>query len=595
MDIASLLRPSLLQRMVRDGIIAEGGFPLGAVVAFAGSIVEEGGVDPFLAPGANPPALDPKNVPRAVVATIEAIQERRRSAGAGLRARWTVEAFASEVRSEDPADMARDGAMDALNELSQLAPSHKRWLDPSPGQGGDDESTARRDRLARLVHENLCSLWAHIGACAGEALLGWAETDPLRWLAPGAPGWDELGTLELDRRLAWDAWCAEWCGAHSNELVQELGERLRAGARDRWLRVHPSEAGPGEDRPVLSDPDPAGVLWDGWVDPNRASPVVRELAICLWADVLREMERTRSNPPALVLPFAEGFRATMVPAAQRDGLVVDAAGVRIPLVPMSLEVLLEPGLADLGSLTSHRLMRWMARTGWEGWANGNHEPGRVDIEGGWTGLAAAIGGTSKKDPKRVERIVKVWRHASVEWDAPAGAGSMSLLSGYTVVPNAGKRRAHITLYLSPLFLPQMVHRFPPGSRPPLVPVLPLPALVGRGQDRRAQAALQMIVLAEMRKRAGELATSGAIGISDREWAEMARVAGLPSSLLPRVLDAWTEDGDTPAFLMRRGRGWTLGDAHQEARDFLTAGGKRSQAGRLGGRKRTAAMRLKLDG
>ena len=325
------------------------------------------------------------------------------------------------------------------------------------------------------------------------------------------------------------------------------------------------------------------------------------LARLTWAWSMRALweersARLRDNPPALALPFAVPFAQTLRAARWDDDRrrLVDASGEPLPLVPTMPDLLPElRGLGELGSLTSHRLARWFVREGWERWAREEPEPGRLTIEGGWAALAEAIGARSKKAAGEVERVTLAWEATRVEWDAPGRSGSLPLLTGHDLVKAAPGRSARLTLFLSPMFLPGMVYKFPAGRRPPLVPVLPLPPLVGGRQTHAAQAALQLGVLAELRARAVELFERGGASIPGARWAELAREANLPrGDLLASVLDRWTQDGDDgPAFLSRDGDRWTLADAHADARDFLAAGGRRTARARAGGRL-TAAKRAK---
>jgi hypothetical protein len=69
----------------------------------------------------------------------------------------------------------------------------------------------------------------------------------------------------------------------------------------------------------------------------------------------------------------------------------------------------------------------------------------------------------------------------------------------------------------------------------------LPPMVGRARDHAAQAALQILLLTELRKNASELMKSGAVRIPVQRWQELAERAGVPKHLLPELLRRWERD------------------------------------------------------
>jgi hypothetical protein len=117
----------------------------------------------------------------------------------------------------------------------------------------------------------------------------------------------------------------------------------------------------------------------------------------------------------------------------------------------------------------------------------------------------------------------------------------------------------------------------------------LPPMVGRARDHAAQAALQILVITELRENASELMKSGAVRIPLQRWRRLAQRSELPSSLLDEVLDLWQRDGhDAPAFL-RSPSAWlyTLATpTYQPQLDtLLEAGIKEIEGRRRAGRRR----------
>ena len=91
---------------------------------------------------------------------------------------------------------------------------------------------------------------------------------------------------------------------------------------------------------------------------------------------------------------------------------------------------------------------------------------------------------------------------------------------------------------------------------------------------------------ELVDRAEELHKHGAARISKRRWRELAKLAGVPASILDRVIAGFLDGDDrTPPLLTSPRPGWyTLADAHDLERDFVNNGGAKRAASRRNGRK-----------
>src|SRR5690606_17894683 len=110
----------------------------------------------------------------------------------------------------------------------------------------------------------------------------------------------------------------------------------------------------------------------------------------------------------------------------------------------------------------------------------------------------------------------------------------------------------------------------------LIPIVDMPNLIGRPNDQGAQLSFQMEIIVEMRKGAKELAQHGCIFLSKERIAKLADKAGLSPKIFPKVIDAWTKDGNNaPAFLKVVERDhYALGDHFKQAQDFIIQGGKK---------------------
>ena len=104
----------------------------------------------------------------------------------------------------------------------------------------------------------------------------------------------------------------------------------------------------------------------------------------------------------------------------------------------------------------------------------------------------------------------------------------------------------------------------------------------------------MLVVQELRTHARTLASDGSVPISPERLAELAGKAGLPTGMVPRVIDRWTQDGhDGAAFLESPSRNrYTLGKTHARELAFLLASGRRELGGAAAGKRSVEARGAK---
>ena len=372
-----------------------------------------------------------------------------------------------------------------------------------------------------------------------------------------------------------------------------------------WLERQAEPAEAAELRDLAAQEDLPGVESKRLITMLNAVDVLARLT---WTWTVRawweeERRRRRRRLPALTLPFTEDLFRTHAPGARvvataegnaelldRDGRPIAPlryVGARpenvLAAVPIeAVSVLARRGIGLLGTLTAHRLFRWVAVTTNDRFLDMIPDARVLVVDGAFDAMAELTGG----DRKILPAIVAAAAH--LYWPSPGGTGGGTLWA-YTHRPAHGQRRGRVEMTVGTMMRPyygfDVKGNALPGDRGALVPLLPLPPLIGGRQTHGSQAALQLAVLAELRKRAVELVDGGA-RISEVQWRALAERVGMSTALLARVLDRWVQDGDdAPALLRRDGDRWTLADAHAEARAFMELAGRGAKAASKGGTRK----------
>lgn len=347
--------------------------------------------------------------------------------------------------------------------------------------------------------------------------------------------------------------------------------------------------------------------WAPGAEPLR---VARLLARALWADaVAPRLQRLESTHPALARVVHIDVVGILRPGLSiRDDYVVDTDGrqrmmftqsqaLDVPTVEMgALPRLLRRGLELFGSIQAHRIVRHVVVEGHRRAITGEADPRVLRYQGGWSALAAQANVTEADDARA---IVVALAHAAHELTD----GTHGNLLAYTARRGSRGRPGLVSLTLGDMLLPHFVHSLDPSkARTPtenrrLVPIVDFAGFVGRNNDHAAQATLQMMFMARLRDAAAELAETGAVRITDVEFAALAHDAGLTPALLPKVLDRWTHNGgDAPAFMVKAGDRYTLAPHFAPALAFLEAAGQmslaRSKAGKLSAARKGKPRRKK---
>lgn len=526
----------------------------------------------------------------------------------------------------DPNDAHRQAVEDLLTSLAEHGDDVARYALAYEGAENNP-----RDRFARLLLERSRDAWR-----------------PLANATPPETFEEATRTVETSKGdVLWAdeelALVLEKIGGSGKTLADAV--RARSAAQIRDLRVDPEAetwatrlaefrakviaANAEEARRLIENEEPRrrpwpqwGLAWLEWlwkwVDsktrPGHAVPgfpgIYQSIAGALWDDVLRpQLEREIRNPPSLVLPIHENVarvhsRVVKVEAINgQRALVFDDADPML-LVPSVAEeatqALVERGVDLLGTVTAHRALRWEVATGHERAMRGDADARVLRIDGGWSVFAnEVLGLKSKAEADRLKAIV--YAQDAVQITLPdSSRGRMLTLREWAA---QGQRRGRIEIMLGTMLLPHYVHelgeRIPKGRKLSearrLIPVCDLPPFVGRNRDHGPQATLSMLVVRELRGNARELIETGAVRLPLKRWVELARKAGLPLSLLGKVLDRWTQDGpDAPAFLTRTGPdAYTLARTYARELAFIVDGARREVSGSHAGRRSVSARAAKM--
>lgn len=381
--------------------------------------------------------------------------------------------------------------------------------------------------------------------------------------------WEETerdGMTEPDARLA-DYARARWPG---REAVDRFQKEARERLEQHRAQQH-ADLGP-ENRP----PSP-------WRHDTRNA--AGALAHILWTEQVKPaLQREKASHAALAYPVSQDLSALWSPRAEVHGdrLVLHGREIaRVELVDGAVLDVLKTGRG----LTMHRLTRYVISEVFRQDVTGATSAGELFIPGGVAELARIIG-DRPSHPEHTLQALRLGQGLHVQW--PGGSETGGLWT-YHHEKGARGRAGFVSITVNAPLRPFYALRHLGKSEQTLIPVVRLPPFVGRSNDHAAQADFQWHLVRELVDGRRELHEFGGVTLGDERLAALAEQAGLALSLLPRVLDRWTQDGDDGlAFLERMNGGrYHLADNEwfQGARRFLNDTAKRTNRGALAASKR----------
>ena len=428
-------------------------------------------------------------------------------------------------------------------------------------------------------------------------------------------------------------------------LIRELvtwGRRLRAkiaaryddGIESELFKIAPDHVGgPNRARPEEADleyislleqlgpkgkrlaaelqkvaPSQEEATWGPWLPPPEGGNPARHawLVVALWEDiVLPRLEQAARKPPALVrLANSTVTHLLSGPKVRVEGgqIALDL-GLSRPCViraELAASPLVARGIELFQSIHAHRVIRGLAFAAHERALAGELDPRVLTYEGGFSALAEACGIEGDHGVRKVRELLEAF--AALDLSLPGGDSARGLLT-FVYGKARRNRKAYLKIVAGLLLLPDYVHELQRVAgtasvavrrEQDLIPLLPVPPVLGRANDAGSQATLQLLVVTHLRDHAPDLAEGRGAPLPPDTWARLAAESHVPRSLVSRLLPHWQEDHkDGPAVLKQVDRDrYTLGDAHAAARTFLEDGGRRSldssEAGRRSAAKRVAA-------
>lgn len=313
------------------------------------------------------------------------------------------------------------------------------------------------------------------------------------------------------------------------------------------------------------------------------------------------------KPPALPLLAYDNIRKPMKAGTRYDkinnvlmdinGNPITNIGREIALDVPSIElqtiqnILAKGNINTMSSINAHRLLRWEITMGTKQFIDGNPDARAIRVEGGFGELSKLIGaGSNEKSIKQVKEVV-IWQAHSLFANTEGLKGNML---SYSLSPGGYRKKAYLTLILGDMMLPHFIFELlgiakSKREQRKLIPIVDMPPLIGRSNEQGSQANFQMELMVKFRKHAQEFAEFGCVKIEPYEFKDLAKESGMTPSILKKVLDRWTKDGDdTPAFLKDCSEDrYALGDHHQVAQNFIIEGGKKELAMSKAGKKSVA--------
>ena len=433
----------------------------------------------------------------------------------------------------------------------------------------------QRDELAKVTMQRVRDLQGAVAASS--SVPSWFMTAPVL-------SCDEAQKLEA----------LQFASELTRALTEELrktgteGTKHSKGIRERDAALAAKNA---------SDP------WRLWRLRDRSARFLKLLSDALWVDEVEPLlARSARRRPAIVRAVVADrllpamTRQAMLPDLD-DGLVRDGRGHVLGRIALTTEATIEVvrrGAHALGTVPANRLIRALIHRSHDAWNRGETLPNRVAFQGGWAGLLKAIGCDSRNNYETLKAIAQAGQ--CIVWETPHAKGEGLWLWSERRGTKKAPGEVAFTLgdALTPGYadvLTRSGDSLPARIARRLVPELRYEPPMGgaRERDQGPIWTLQRLMLLELVDQAEQLAADGRVIITQPRWVELARAAGVSTTIIARTLDAWIAgESETAPQLIKRidTDAWTLANPHAPERDFIAAGGLERTAGRRrAGRKR----------
>jgi hypothetical protein len=375
---------------------------------------------------------------------------------------------------------------------------------------------------------------------------------------------------------------------HVGPKGRELAASVRKGSAERLQQQGAGEISLAE-------------AWLPWLpNPAEGGRVRRHEALvaALWHDVVcpslrKPLALTRAIYAPVVGLLAKREMQHDASTGERTLTSGSAVLARVVNIDASALRYFDTGLELFDSIHAHRILFHLASEGHRRALDASVlDPRALRYPGGYGALAEACGIRGDKGTAQVRAIVE----AMSTLDIPLAPGRWAHLFSRDFTEAKGRRQAHLAIVLGTPLLPDYVgelraavgeHGVAAQRTRDLIPLLPVPPVIGRPNEQGRQATLAMRVVAELRDHAPDLARQWGAPLPPSRFKELAEASHLPVAMAPRVLEHWLQDHGAggPAFLkMVDTDRYTLGDAHLAERQFLEASGQLTLDSRAAGRQ-----------
>jgi hypothetical protein len=348
-------------------------------------------------------------------------------------------------------------------------------------------------------------------------------------------------------------------------------------------------------------------VWGLWLPPIQSdqdykkllSPFMIVLTQALWEDKCFKLWYRETNGSAsIVKPIIEKIIPLLGPKKskkfiEKDGHIIlcNQEGeplLTAPAIDANMIAPFKNGIKELGTLTGHKMLRWQVKSGFERWVNGENDPRLIEIDGGYSRIAEAIGCCNPREIAKVRDILHAQAHGYFKF-ADGSRGNMIILNILNRYQNTEPSK--IRIILGDMLLPTYVHQIERSERR-LIPIGDIPPLSGGSPDTyAAQAQLQLLVFCEFSNQSIRLAQKGSVLLPPEWWREKAVEAGLNPEKIPSIIEHWRQPDFLNCFLERQGDEYRLASYYDRQQKFLENQGigriKNSEKGKKSVERRNA--------
>lgn len=320
-------------------------------------------------------------------------------------------------------------------------------------------------------------------------------------------------------------------------------------------------------------------LWGLWVPDNtQISVALSLLAQALWEDKCFKLYYKETNGAASIAkPIIERIIPLLGPKKskkfiEKDGHIIlcNQEGDPLLMAPAIDANMIEPfknGVRELGTLTGHKLLRWQVNAGFKRWVDGENDPRLIEIDGGYSRIAEAIGCCNPREIAKIRDILHAQAHGYFKF-ADGSHGNMIILNILSRYQNTEPSK--IRIILGDMLLPTYVHQIKvKRSERRLIPIGDLPSLKGGSPDTyAAQAQLQLLVFCEFSNQSIRLTQEGSVFLPIEWWKEKAVEAGLNPEKVTSIIEHWCQPDFYNCFLEKQGDEFQLATYYERQQKFL---------------------------